>query len=48
VYGIDAYGVEVEVDVGSARMTDFNVVALPDWSRPAHAETQSRNSAAPT
>jgi hypothetical protein len=25
VYGIDAYLVEVEVDVGSARMTDFNV-----------------------
>src|SRR5258708_17326418 len=24
VYGIDAYLVEVEVDVGSARMTDFN------------------------
>jgi hypothetical protein len=30
VYGIDAYRVEVEVDVGSARMTDFNVVGLPD------------------
>ncbi len=30
VYGIDAYLVEVEVDVGSARMTDFNVVGLPD------------------
>jgi magnesium chelatase family protein len=29
-YGIDAYLVEVEVDVGSARMTDFNVVGLPD------------------
>ena len=29
VYGIDAYLVEVEVDVGSARMTDFNVVGLP-------------------
>jgi magnesium chelatase family protein len=28
VYGIDAYLVEVEVDVGSARMTDFNVVGL--------------------
>src|ERR1700723_1301390 len=30
VYGIDAYVVEVEVDVGSAKMTDFNVVGLPD------------------
>ena len=30
VYGIDAYIVEVEVDVGSARMQDFNVVGLPD------------------
>jgi Subunit ChlI of Mg-chelatase len=30
VYGIDAYFVEVEVDVGSARMQDFNVVGLPD------------------
>src|SRR5580704_15198072 len=30
VYGIDAYPVEVEVDVGSARMQDFNVVGLPD------------------
>jgi len=30
VYGIDAYVVEVEVDVGSARMNDFNVVGLPD------------------
>jgi len=30
VYGIDAYVVEVEVDVGSARMRDFNVVGLPD------------------
>src|SRR6266404_717266 len=30
VYGIDAYLVEVEVDVGSARMKDFNVVGLPD------------------
>jgi len=32
VYGIDAYlvEVEVEVDVGSARMQDFNVVGLPD------------------
>jgi hypothetical protein len=29
-YGIDAYLVEVEVDVGSARMQDFNVVGLPD------------------
>jgi hypothetical protein len=29
VYGIDAYVVEVEVDVGSARMQDFNVVACP-------------------
>ena len=30
VYGIDAYVVEGEVDVGSARMSDFNVVGLPD------------------
>jgi hypothetical protein len=30
VYGIDAYVVEVEVDVGSARMQDFNVAGLPD------------------
>jgi magnesium chelatase family protein len=30
VYGIDAYLVEVEVDVGSARLNDFNVVGLPD------------------
>ena len=30
VYGIDAYLVEVEVDVGSARMQDFNLVGLPD------------------
>src|SRR5271156_1241149 len=30
VYGIDAYVVEVEVDVGSARIQDFNVVGLPD------------------
>jgi magnesium chelatase family protein len=30
VFGIDAYPVEVEVDVGSARMGDFNVVGLPD------------------
>jgi magnesium chelatase family protein len=30
VYGIDAYLVEVEVDVRSARMNDFNVVGLPD------------------
>lgn len=30
VYGIDAYLVEVEVDMGSARMQDFNVVGLSD------------------
>ncbi len=30
VYGIDAHIVEVEVDVGTARMEDFNVVGLPD------------------
>jgi hypothetical protein len=29
-YGIDAYLVEVEVDVGSAYMKDFNVLGLPD------------------
>ena len=32
VYGIDAYLVEVEVDVGSARMQDFNWrTRLRDW-----------------
>ncbi len=30
VYGIDAYLVEVEVDVGSGRLGDFTVVGLPD------------------
>src|ERR1700722_5112735 len=30
VYGVDAYLVEVEVDVGSARMQDLNVVGPPD------------------
>ncbi|MGA2484129.1 MAG: YifB family Mg chelatase-like AAA ATPase [Candidatus Acidiferrales bacterium] len=30
VYGIDAYLVEVEVDVGSAKMGEFMVVGLPD------------------
>jgi magnesium chelatase family protein len=30
VYGIDAYLVEGEADVGSARMQDFDVVDLPD------------------
>jgi uncharacterized protein YbbC (DUF1343 family) len=30
VYGIDAYLVEVEVDVGSAYFKNFNVVGLPD------------------
>jgi magnesium chelatase family protein len=30
VFGIDAYLVEVEVDVGSGRPGDFNVVGLPD------------------
>src|SRR6201996_3229987 len=30
VYGIDAYLVEVEVDVGSTKQSDFNVVGLPD------------------
>jgi magnesium chelatase family protein len=30
VYGIDAYLVEVEVDIGSSRMNDFVVVGLPD------------------
>jgi magnesium chelatase family protein len=30
VYGIEAYLVEVEVDVGSGRMGEFNVVGLPD------------------
>ncbi|MGH9859375.1 MAG: YifB family Mg chelatase-like AAA ATPase [Candidatus Acidiferrales bacterium] len=30
VYGIDAYLVEVEVDVGSGKMHEFTVVGLPD------------------
>jgi hypothetical protein len=30
IYGIDAYLVEVEVDVGSGGMGFFNVVGLPD------------------
>ncbi|HEV2490067.1 MAG TPA: YifB family Mg chelatase-like AAA ATPase [Candidatus Acidoferrales bacterium] len=30
VYGIDAYLVEVEVDVGPGKAGDFNVVGLPD------------------
>jgi hypothetical protein len=30
VSGIDAYLVEVEADVGSAKMTDFTGVGLPD------------------
>ena len=30
VYGIDAYLIEVEVDVGSGKMGEFNVVGLPD------------------
>ncbi|HVO58585.1 MAG TPA: YifB family Mg chelatase-like AAA ATPase [Dongiaceae bacterium] len=30
VYGIDAYLVEVEVDVGAAFLREFNVVGLPD------------------
>jgi magnesium chelatase family protein len=30
VFGIDAYLLDVEVDVGSGRMGDFNVVGLPD------------------
>jgi magnesium chelatase family protein len=30
VFGIDAYLVEVEVDVGSGRMQDFNIVGMPD------------------
>src|ERR1019366_3972078 len=30
VYGIDAYLVEVEVDVGSGRQGEFTVVGLPD------------------
>jgi hypothetical protein len=29
VYGIDACLVQVEVDVGTGRMEDFNVVGLP-------------------
>ena len=30
VFGIEAYLVEVEVDVGSGKMGDFTVVGLPD------------------
>src|ERR1700752_5378085 len=30
VFGIDAYLMEVEVDVGSVRPGDFNIVGLPD------------------
>src|ERR1700685_2218670 len=30
VFGIDAYPVEVEVDIGAGKMGDFNVVGLPD------------------
>src|ERR1700683_1818520 len=30
VFGIDAYPVEVEVDMGAGKMGDFNVVGLPD------------------
>ncbi len=30
VFGIDAYQVEVEVDVGSTRMGEFNIVGMPD------------------
>jgi hypothetical protein len=41
VYGIDAYLVEVEVDVGSARMQDFSVVGLPDNAVKESREHQS-------
>ena|SRR5258708_7576806 len=44
VYGIDAYLVEVEVDVGSADMNQFNVVRLPDN---AVKESRERIKAAP-
>src|ERR1700691_3589515 len=30
VCGVDAYPVEVEVDIGAGKMGDFNVVGLPD------------------
>ncbi len=30
IYGIDAYLVAADVDVGSADMNQFNVVGLPD------------------
>ena len=30
VYGIDAHLVQLEGDVGTGRMEDFNVVGLPD------------------
>jgi hypothetical protein len=40
--GIDAYWVEVEVDVSSARMTDFTVVGLPD-----NAVKESRSGSSP-
>jgi hypothetical protein len=38
VFGIDAYLVEVEVDVGSDQMGDFNVVGLPDIAVKASRE----------
>lgn len=43
VYGIDAYLVEVEVDVGSARMQDFNVVGFYPTNRPAIDYSAPRN-----
>src|SRR5579859_6852176 len=45
VYGIDAYLVEVEVDVGSARMQDFNVVCLPTTPLKRAANASSPRSA---
>lgn len=30
VFGIDAYLVEVEVDIGAGKENDFTVVGLPD------------------
>jgi magnesium chelatase family protein len=42
VYGIDAHCVKVEVDVGSARVQDFNVVGLPDNAVKASRERINR------
>lgn len=43
VYGIDAYPIEVEVDVGFAYMKGFNVVGLPDNTVRRAASASSRH-----